>query len=139
MNLATTTAQTTGEGTDTVTNIENATGGSGSDFPHRQRRRQRPGRGSGNDTLDGGDGNDTLRGSDGNDTLRSSLGDDSFDGGTGKDVIEFGLATSGVTVNLGSTSAQSTGQGNDTLANLENANLSSSTTTITGLRASATS
>ena len=80
--------------------------------------------------LSGGDGVDLLRGFAGNDTLHGDLGDDYLDGGAGDDVLDggagwdrlsyFGSATGAVTVDLRIQGvAQNTGQGNDTLIDIE--------------------
>jgi len=72
--------------------------------------------GAGNDTLEGGAGNDTL------------------DGGSGLDTASYAHATSGVTVNLGITTAQAAGggQGSDTLTSIENLTGSSYGDVLTG-------
>jgi len=97
---------------------------------------------SGNDTLNGGAGNDTLKGLAGNDSLKGKAGNDTLDGGPGTDVLDGGAgsdtasyasATSAVTVNLKTTSAQNThGAGIDTLKNIENLTGSSHNDTLTG-------
>lgn len=83
--------------------------------------------GRGNDTLTGGDGDDMLSGGIGNDILIGGIGkdillggsgDDSIDGGDGINTVSYGWSDTGVIVNLGSTPAVSTGQGNDTLYNI---------------------
>jgi Ca2+-binding RTX toxin-like protein len=88
------TQPTQGAGLDTLTSIENITG---SAF---------------NDTLSGNSGANVIEGGDGNDLL---------DGGVGIDTASYASAASGVTVNLGSRSAQNTvGAGSDTLNGFEN-------------------
>jgi serralysin len=68
--------------------------------------------GDGNDSLDGGLGNDKLYGGNGNDTLLVSAGTDTFSGGAGNDVLDFSqIATSGVTLALGTGSGTFTGFG----------------------------
>jgi VCBS repeat-containing protein len=84
----------------------------------------------GDDILDGGDGHDALRGGPGNDTLLGGNGDDFLNGGPGDDIIDGGAgfdraayftgATAGVHVDLNIHTAQNTGQGMDTLTNIEN-------------------
>ncbi|HEX5377645.1 MAG TPA: calcium-binding protein [Phenylobacterium sp.] len=87
--------------------------------------------GGGDDLVDGGDGSDALRGQGGNDTLiggngddllYGNAGDDLLDGGSGSDRVGyFSGAFAGVTVDLNlQGQAQNTGQGMDTLANVEN-------------------
>lgn len=85
VNLATGTA--TGEGTDTLSGIENATGSSGNDtitgsaVPNVLRG------GAGIDVVLGGTGADTLYGDSGNDTVRGGVDNDVVDGGTGNDAL----------------------------------------------------
>jgi len=80
---------------------------------------------SGNDSLSGGEGNDVLQGGAGNDVL---------DGGNGIDTAVYSDATSGVTVNLGTTTAQAVGGGlgSDTLTSIENLAGSAFGDTLTG-------
>lgn len=93
---------------DTV--IENAIGGRGRDLI--------VGNNVGN-RLNGGVGDDTLRGGAGNDTLLGGSGADVFGGGTGRDTVILGGST-GLTVNLGRSGNQSTGQGSDSFVSIEN-------------------
>ncbi|MDD3598498.1 calcium-binding protein, partial [Sulfuricurvum sp.] len=54
-------------------------------------------------------------------TLYAGDGDNVLDGGAGNDNLSYGYATSGVSVNLGITTAQDTiGSGMDTILNIEN-------------------
>lgn len=94
VNLSTTTAQNTGAaGTDTITAFENIRG---SDF---------------NDTLTG-DGNANI--------IEGGLGNDTLDGGAGTDTLSYKSASSGITINIGLTTAQNTvGAGTDTVLNFE--------------------
>lgn len=94
---------------------DSAYGGSGSDSLYG---------GNGNDTLIGGPGNDLLYGEANDDTLMGSAGDDLLDGGSGSsDTADYRYATSGIAVNLststGTTSNDGEG-GSDTLLNIEN-------------------
>lgn len=111
VNLALTTAQVTGHGTDLVTAIEHVTGGSGADRLTGSSGANRLIGGAGNDSLDGAGGADTLRGDAGNDTLA---------GGAGSDLADYSGSTGAVTVNLGLTTAQTTGSGSDVLTAIEN-------------------
>jgi Ca2+-binding RTX toxin-like protein len=63
--------------------LENATGGSGSDSVHGNDNRN---------TLMGNDGDDFLDGQPGNDTLFGGLGNDTFFGDTGADTVSFAQA-----------------------------------------------
>ena len=84
----------------------------------------------GDDLIKGGSGEDVLRGHGGDDYLDGGEEDDYLVGGPGNDVLDGGSgidragystgATNGVTVDLGITVAQDTGQGLDTLINIEN-------------------
>ncbi len=71
----------TGEGNDTLVNIEDVLGSSHDDTLVGD---------DGPNTLDGGAGNDSLSGGGGNDDLSGSAGDDSLDGGPGTDAGDGG-------------------------------------------------
>jgi Ca2+-binding RTX toxin-like protein len=83
----------------------------------------------GNDQILGGDGDDLLRGEDGNDSVYGGDGNDYVGGGAGNDLLDGGSgwnrasfsvgATSGVTVDLNVSGPQDTGQGIDTLINIQ--------------------
>lgn len=108
--LGITTAQATGQGTDTLTNIENVFSGDGHDRIY------------GNDlgnSLIAGAGNDSLYGSAGSDTLRNDAGNDVLYGGTDVDTLVF-AGTTAARVNLGLTIAQGTGYGTDLISGIEN-------------------
>ena len=76
---------------------------------------------AGNDTLLAGASNDTLNGGADDDILNGHDGDDVLNGGSGNDTAHYGGAPSGVTVVLGTTSAQDTGgAGIDTISGIEN-------------------
>jgi len=79
--------------------------------------------GDGLDLLFGGGGNDTINGGGGSDVLIGGAGDDQLDGGTGLldvDVAFYGLAGSGIIVDLGLGKATVDGDGGtDTLRNIE--------------------
>jgi Ca2+-binding RTX toxin-like protein len=78
------TEQDTGEGLDTLTGIENLTGGSGDDHLLGDHQANR---------LDGSAGDDTLRGRGGDDTLVGGAGDDRLEGGAGNDRLLGGRGT----------------------------------------------
>jgi len=78
-------------GTDTLTDIEWARGGSGDDVVYGNGLANSLEGGAGLDTLFGGAGNDTLGGGDGGDTLVGGTGDDTFTGGNGNDRFEFAV------------------------------------------------
>jgi uncharacterized delta-60 repeat protein len=104
VNLAASTAADGQGGTDTLANIQDATG-------------------SKND--------DTIVGSNADNNLNGGLGNDSIDGGLGNDWTGYYDATAGVNLNLG-TGVVTGGGGNDTLASIENASGSGYNDTITG-------
>jgi Ca2+-binding RTX toxin-like protein len=106
VNLGLTTAQATGEGTDTLSGFENTVGGGGNDALTGS---------TGNNQLEGNSGNDSLLGDSGNDTLVGGDGNDLLNGGSGTDTVVYGSGNN--TVNL--TSGQASGEGTDTLSNLE--------------------
>jgi Ca2+-binding RTX toxin-like protein len=85
---------------------------------------------SGNDRLLGGGGNDKLFGGNGTDTLLGGLGDDTLDGGSGNDTADYSTSASVVTANLALGTA--TGEGNDTLLNIEHLIGSSFDDVLTG-------
>jgi Ca2+-binding RTX toxin-like protein len=104
VNLATTTSQNTvGAGSDTITNFENLTG-------------------SGyNDTLTGNTGANRIDGGSGDDAIQGGTGNDTLIGGAGTDTVTYASATAAVTVNLATTAAQATGSaGSDTISGFEN-------------------
>ncbi|WP_415891745.1 hypothetical protein ACMXYN_10320 [Neptuniibacter sp. PT8_73] len=72
--------------------------------------------------LKGFEGDNILHGRDGNDTLIGGTGDDTFNGGTGADTVSYyDSATSGISIDLSLSSAQSStgGSGTDTLISIE--------------------
>jgi Ca2+-binding RTX toxin-like protein len=86
--------------------------------------------GSNSDRLEGGAGNDSLNGGSSADTLVGGLGDDLLDGGSSNDTADYTASLTAVTVDLAAGTA--TGEGNDTLLNIENATGSGLADTITG-------
>ena len=105
-------------GLDTLTSIENATGGEG------------------NDTIVGSAAANVLTGGAGNDVLIGGLGNDTIDGGLGIDTASFATNTQAVTINLTAGTATSStvagGSGTDTLISIENAIGGSAADTFTG-------
>jgi Ca2+-binding RTX toxin-like protein len=133
VNLSSDTA--TGWGSDTLSSIENATGssnndrlvgdgganvlngGSGRDEMFGEGNSDDLIGGDGDDGLRGGPGNDDLSGGDNEDFLAGDAGNDRMNGGGAADVVHYANATGAVTVNLGSGVAS--GQGSDTIDNVE--------------------
>jgi Ca2+-binding RTX toxin-like protein len=89
--------------------------------------------GAGNDRIIGGIGNDRLLGGLGNDTFfgGNGTGADLYNGGDGNDTMFFD-GTTPITVSLGLTGPQNTGQGMDTLVSIENAVGSTAGDRLTG-------
>lgn len=107
---------------DVLINFQNIIGGSGDD--------QLVGSAgiTGNNRIDGGDGNDTINGVLGNDTLIGGANTAFGDTVT----FEIATLTSGVTVDLGLTTAQDTGAGNKTMIGFENVSGSDFDDVLTG-------
>jgi len=80
----------------------------------------------------GGLGNDALYGDDSNNVFRGGAGNDVIAGRGGVDTLDESNATVDLSINLSLTSAQTTGLGSDTFANLENVLTGSGNDTITG-------
>ncbi len=116
VNLANAASQFTGSaGYDTVSGFENLTG---SNY---------------NDTLTGDVNDNVIDGGNGNDTIDGGAGNDTLIGGAGTDTLTYSSAASGVSVNLGITTAQNTGgSGKDTISGFENLTGSAYNDTLTG-------
>jgi hypothetical protein len=120
---------------DVFVTVESLTGSPGDDVLS--------GDGNGN-VLDGGDGDDTLHGLGGDDTLSGGTGDDVLAGFSGSDDLNGGLgadtadyasfypATPRVGVVVDLAAGQATGDGADSLAEIENVSGSAFDDTITG-------
>ena len=90
LNLGLGTATGSEVGSDALTNMENAIGGSGADDLTGDAFANVLSGGADNDTLDGGGENDVLNGDGGDDTLTGGDGDDTVDGGAGNDTLVGG-------------------------------------------------
>ncbi len=75
--------------------------------------------GAGDDVLSGLGGNDLLFGDDGNDTLIGSADAEGLNGGAGFDLVDYGLAASGILVDLRLAGPQGWGAAGDRLAAIE--------------------
>lgn len=84
----------------------------------------------GADDLRGAEGNDQLDGGAGNDVLQGNAGDDFINGGADVDRVDYLTATGGVTVDLALGTAS--GEGNDTIVNVEDVFGSTFADTING-------
>ena len=105
-------------------------GGSGSDAITGGSLGDHVSGGSGSDNIAGGAGNDTLAGDSSSDTVSGGLGDDVLDGGASNDTASYAAAAGPVTVNLSLGTA--TGEGTDTLLNMEHVTGSGFNDTLTG-------
>ncbi len=74
----------------------------------------------GDDTLLGGPGNDTIDGGADDDTLLGQDGNDALTGSGGSDTASYELTGAPIDANLARAAPQATGEGNDTLATIEN-------------------
>jgi Ca2+-binding RTX toxin-like protein len=88
VNLAKTTGQNTGYGTDIIKNIENASGGSGVDKFYGTGSVNILKGNNGNDVLSGKNGNDKLYGGNNNDKLYGGSGNDLLKGDAGRDTLQ---------------------------------------------------
>jgi Ca2+-binding RTX toxin-like protein len=85
------------------------------------------------DILFGGAGNDTISGGNGNDIISGGAGNDTLVGGANTDTVTYVDASSAVTFNLATTTAQNTGgAGTDTVSQFENITGSTYNDTLTG-------
>jgi Ca2+-binding RTX toxin-like protein len=111
------------DGNDSLIGIENLTGSAFNDLLTGNALNNVLTGGDGHDTLRGNGGDDMLYGGGGDDLLYGNAGNDDMDGGDGFDRVGFFTgATAGVHVDLNLQGiAQDTGQGMDTLLNIENA------------------
>ena len=126
-------SSTGADGNDTLHDIENITGSAFDDDLFGNNGANVIAGGDGHDQLRGFGGDDTLLGGNGDDFLNGGLGNDTIDGGAGWDRAAFATgATAGVTVDLNIAGAQNTGQGMDTLVNIEHVSGTSFGDTLTG-------
>jgi Ca2+-binding RTX toxin-like protein len=86
----------TGEGSDTLSLIENLLGSAHADILTGDKLANRLDGGAGADQLLGGKGPDVLLGGKGDDTLTGGAGKDVLTGGTGKDVFAFTAPTDSI-------------------------------------------
>ena len=109
----------TGEGTDTLSGVENVTGSPAADDLTGDGTPNVIRGGAGNDSISGGLGNDTLDGEGDDDVLRGGGGDDSMVGGLGVNTADYAASAAAVSIDLGGSAPQATGEGFDTLANIQ--------------------
>ena len=124
-----------GEGTDTLTSIENVSF-AGTTFTPVQGTNNADNAlngGGGSDLILGFNGNDTLNGQGGNDILVGGLGNDTLNGGGGIDWASYAGASGSVTVTLSGANGSASGaDGTDILNSIENVAGSQFNDTITG-------
>ena len=107
-------------------NVENVNGGSGNDQLVGSDAGNVINGNAGNDALTGGGSTDTLNGGDGDDWLSGGGGNDALNGGAGTNTADYsGAGSGGVGVNVNLTTGAASGDGNDTLSGIQNANGSS--------------
>ncbi len=123
---------TTAATSDIINNINNFTGGSGSDTITGNNNGNVLVGNGGNDTITGGGGADNMQGGAGDDMLMASGGNDVINGGTGTDTYNLSATTADATVNLATGTASSAQTGNDTLVAVENVIGGGGNDTITG-------
>lgn len=88
--------------------------------------------GSGNDTLYGDEFANRLSSGGGSDTLYGGLGDDTVEGGDGIDLLTYSGSTADITVDLGNSGPQATGEGLLTVSGIENVNGGDGNDSLTG-------
>ncbi|MCC0049839.1 MAG: cadherin domain-containing protein, partial [Rhodobiaceae bacterium] len=114
VNLATNAASGGDAAGDTISGFENVTGGSG------------------NDTLTGEAGVNVIDGGAGNDTIEGGAGADTLTGNSGTDTLSYSGDTTGVTVNLSTSTASGGDAQGDTISGFENVTGGSGNDTLTG-------
>ena len=98
-----------GDGDDTLSNIENVTGSPFADTLTGD---------GGANVLSGAAGNDTIDGGAGDDRIAGGAGDDAIDGGAGSDTADYSNAPGSMIIDL--LFDEALGEGLDTLPNIEN-------------------
>lgn len=100
--------QNTGYGYDTIINVENVDGASGSDDITGDDKTNKLYGYGGNDKLVGGGGSDILEGGTGNDTLQGGTGNDTIRGDTGNDMAVFSGTFEDYTIKVVSANGEET-------------------------------
>ncbi|PJK31594.1 FecR domain-containing protein [Minwuia thermotolerans] len=128
------TGAASGDGTDTLSGIENIVGGAQADTLTGDAAANAIEGGVGGDSIAGGAGNDSLSGDAGGDTLFGGLGDDTFDGGIGFDSADYRDSATPVNVDMsaGGGAGTVTGEGTDALTAIERVFGSAGNDTFTG-------
>lgn len=124
-------------GTDTISFVENATGGRGNDMLLGDGAANRLEGGGGTDVLVGYAGNDVLLGGGGSDTLIPGLGNDTVNGGDGVDRLDYSDLALSWTIDLGAGTAVSAplpfiGSYQQTLSRVEDVTMGDGNDTVYG-------
>ncbi len=114
----------------TNADVENVNGGSGNDQLVGNAVGNVLNGNGGDDVIDGGAATDQLNGGAGDDRIAGGDGNDAFDGGEGTNWADFSQSASSVQVNL--TTGTATGQGSDTLKNIQNVEGTGSADSLSG-------
>ena len=122
------------DGNDSLTNIENLTGTSQNDNITGESNDNTFIGNAGNDTLTGAGGDDDLQGGTGDDRIFAGSGVDTIDGGEGSettgDWLDYSDSSANITVSLRDGTAS--GDGNDTISNIEHIQMGNGTNTVEG-------
>ncbi|MCX8530184.1 MAG: calcium-binding protein [Rhodoluna sp.] len=118
INLSLLTNKATGQGTDTLSGIQDVIGSNYNDTITGSNAVNVISGGNGNDVIDAGAGNDKVNGGAGNDSLEGGLGNDNVAGGLGSDTLVYSDNTTGVSVDLAA--GTESGDGTDVISGDEN-------------------
>jgi Ca2+-binding RTX toxin-like protein len=128
--------QASGEGRDSFVDMRHVVGSQSNDTLIGDASFNGLGGGGGNDTISGADGDDAVVGNGGKDVLNGGSGDDSLTGGPGADSMNGGEGTDLVSFNkavhVDLAAGTATGEGADTLAEIEDVHGSRFNDTILG-------
>ena len=113
--------------------VENVNGGGGNDILVGDNSGNVLNGNGGNDQISGNAASDQLNGGDGDDTINPGSGNDAVDGGAGTNTVDYASAgAGGVGVQVNLVTGTASGDGNDTLAGIQNVIGSSFADSITG-------
>ncbi len=117
----------------TNVDVENVNGGSGNDILVGDRSGNVLNGNGGDDEIKGDAAADQLNGGDGNDVIAGGAGNDAINGGSGTNMADYASAgAGGVGVQVNLLRGRATGEGNDTLKDIQNVNGSSFDDAING-------
>ena len=113
--------------------VENVNGGGGNDILVGDNSGNVLNGKGGNDQISGNAASDQLNGGDGDDTINPGSGNDAVDGGAGTNTVDYASAgAGGVGVQVNLVTGTASGDGNDTIAGIQNVIGSSFADSITG-------